>query len=321
MRTFQLKTVVAFLLSALLLMTIIMEPVHSETTAQTIFIKPDGSVEPANAPVIREGDTYTFTENAYSPLVVQKAGIIIDGAGHTLQGRYNGTKEDTWMIGTGPTSNGTKLLWTIGIDMAMNTIGNLIIKNLKIQNFSIGMYLWTPGNTVTGNTVKDNIVGILLAGNENTIKQNRIMNNDYGVFFGSNNPGNVPSSLDISLNCFANNTYQLSGCTCKTPNATEPPHTWDNGKKGNYWTDYNGTDNNKDGIGDTSYMIDTLNIDRYPLMHDPTNQTSTSTQISEIITAAGLVAVLIIIATIIITRKKNKNQKRTQNSAIDQPKS
>lgn len=321
MRTFQLKTVVAFLLSALLVMMIMMGPAHSQTSTQTIFVKPDGSIEPANAPIIRDGDIYTFTENAYSPLVVQKAGIIIDGAGHTLRGKYNGTKEDTWMIGTGPTSNGTKVLWTIGIDMATPTIGNLTIKNLIIENFSIGMYLWTQGNTVTGNTVNDNIVGILLAGNQSTITENRIMNNDYGVFFGSNNPGNVPSNVDISLNCFANNTYQLSGCTCKTPNATEPPHTWDNGKKGNYWADYNGTDNNKDGIGDTSYMIDKLNMDRYPLMHDPTNQPSTNIQTTEIITAAGLAVVLAIITIIIMMRKKISNQKGTQNSAIIQPKS
>ena len=26
---------------------------------------------------------------------------------------------------------------------------------------------------------------------------------------------------------------------------------WDNGTIGNYWGDYNGTDNNNDGIGDT----------------------------------------------------------------------
>jgi hypothetical protein len=42
---------------------------------------------------------------------------------------------------------------------------------------------------------------------------------------------------------------------------------WDNGEEGNYWSDYNGTDANGDGIGDTPYIIDTENIDRYPLMN------------------------------------------------------
>jgi parallel beta-helix repeat protein len=45
-------------------------------------------------------------------------------------------------------------------------------------------------------------------------------------------------------------------------------NTWDNGYPygGNYWTNYTGVDINMDGIGDSSYEIDSNNIDRYPLM-------------------------------------------------------
>jgi len=40
---------------------------------------------------------------------------------------------------------------------------------------------------------------------------------------------------------------------------------WNNGQTGNYWSNYNGSDQNKDGVGDTPYIIDQNNQDNYPL--------------------------------------------------------
>ena len=42
---------------------------------------------------------------------------------------------------------------------------------------------------------------------------------------------------------------------------------FDDGCEGNYWSGYNGTDSDFDGIGDTPYIIDSNNIDHYPLMN------------------------------------------------------
>ena len=44
---------------------------------------------------------------------------------------------------------------------------------------------------------------------------------------------------------------------------------WDNGKEGNYWSNYTGVDANLDGIGDTPYVVRSdyvYTIDMYPLV-------------------------------------------------------
>lgn len=56
---------------------------------------------------------------------------------------------------------------------------------------------------------------------------------------------------------------------------------FDNGSAGNYWQNYNGTDSNHDGIGDTPYIVYTMPsnftvYDRYPLMHNSFTPNKTS---------------------------------------------
>ncbi|MCD6485157.1 MAG: hypothetical protein J7L47_08625, partial [Candidatus Odinarchaeota archaeon] len=94
----------------------------------------------------------------------------------------------------------------------------------------------------------------LLYSTDNTIRFNDIYNNKYGIYVD-------PSENNlIYMNNLINNTYQAYFRGAVHPNS------WDNGTFGNYWSDYNGTDANEDGIGDTPYYINDDNVDHYPLM-------------------------------------------------------
>jgi nitrous oxidase accessory protein len=69
------------------------------------------------------------------------------------------------------------------------------------------------------------------------------------------------SSVLIHNNFVNNQYYQVTSMVM--PNTTD---YFDNGKEGNYWSDYNGTDNNGDGVGDTAFYLDSTHLDRYPLI-------------------------------------------------------
>jgi parallel beta-helix repeat protein len=262
-RTLVLAVIVLTLTSAL----IIIRPVGSQSTLQTIFIQLDGSIYPDTAPIQRSGNTYTFTSNVYAAVKILRSNIVLNGAGYTLSGPYNGSSSDIWVIGSGPDKS-TLEQYVIGIDLSNSSVNGVTIENLNVMNFSIGMYMWTKNNTVIGNAVSDNIVGILLSGSNTTITKNYIASNMRGLFFGFTT-GGIPEDIYIYENDFEKNNIQLNGCTCKEYNLSEPVHNWDAGKVGNYWSNYNGTDPNHDGIGDTPYTIDILNQDLYPLMQSP----------------------------------------------------
>ncbi len=293
----------------------------AEVASTAIHIKSDGSIEPALAPIQRDGDTYILKADIDTQgISIEKAAITLDGAGHTITGPYNG-QQTLWIIGEGPNQVPTNETFWMGLNIVSPSISGLTIKNLNIKNFSIGIWLWSPNNIVIGNSITNGIVGVLLEGDRNIVTQNYVANNKYGVYFGSNQPADIPN-ITLTENSFVENIKQLSGCVCVDLNTSEPVHTWDNGKRGNFWSDYHGVDSNKDGVGDTPYIIDVLNEDRYPLMESPLNSPTPNTSTTIISTpnpiqvypiewhliAATVVAVAIaaVVAVWIWRRKKGR---------------
>ena len=136
-----------------------------------------------------------------------------------------------------------------------------IMKNTIYENFQ-GLVLQqsTKNAQIIDNTImKNGWNGITLqAGCQGvTITENTIVDNFYaglGITAASNNY--------IYHNNFKTNRHQAYD---------DAANIWDDGypSGGNYWSDYNGSDDDGDGIGDTPYAIPQgMNIDRYPLM-DP----------------------------------------------------
>jgi nitrous oxidase accessory protein NosD len=155
--------------------------------------------------------------------------------------------------------------------------------------------------------VSDNIVGILLSGSNQTVIKNYIADNQRGLFFGFNNKGDIiPSDIIINHNDFENNVVQLNGCECKAINASESPHSWDDGWQGIFWSDYNGTDSNHDGIGDTRYVIDVLNQDRYPLMQSTVKLPIPATEIPIELAVLGISAFVTVVVVVSVYKLRKK---------------
>jgi parallel beta-helix repeat protein len=139
-----------------------------------------------------------------------------------------------------------------------------ISSNTFTHNTDYGIYLSSRSddNIISNNiiTYTQNMYGIRIkTSSRNKVINNNIMNNENGgLYFCCGASQNI-----VYKNNFINNTDWNA-------NHGNLNNTWDNGEVGNYWDDYNGTDENGDGIGDTPYIIYKLvgedYSDKLPLM-------------------------------------------------------
>ena len=157
---------------------------------------------------------------------------------------------------------------------------NAISKNEIIGNAQSGIALNGYLDTIAENTVSDNVRGIGLGAALSIVFGNNFSNNsESGMYIAASN--SIITSNTLSQNKWGvyftsffaapnNNTfYSNNFVTNINSTGTDSIYNnqiWDNGQVGNYWSDYNGSDINYDGIGDSSYNVYPDNVDRYPLV-------------------------------------------------------
>jgi parallel beta-helix repeat protein len=147
------------------------------------YIKSDGSVSPATAPIQRQGTLYTLTSNITGhPIGIKYDGAVLDGAGYTL--------------------NNNKTGYVVGV--MLECTSSVTVKNLRVEGFNCGIniqrkifepspYSYEPNqrenpypksrsNTIIECTMQNNGIGILLEeSTKNLILNNTIRGNGVGI--------------------------------------------------------------------------------------------------------------------------------------------
>jgi parallel beta-helix repeat protein len=177
----------------------------------------------------------------------------------------------------------------IGIDA--DAAQNRILNNTVTNNSEYGIQLMDrfSGNTVSGNYLSDNKIGIFVDfSKQNTITENTLIHNtEFGMQLKDEQEANLIYRNNFLENG-AGDTLQVSipgyltidqGTTVFHPGRG---NQWNHASEGNYWSDYgtrypNASELSGAGFGDTPYFINENNIDHYPLLHPVGNVTNEPT--------------------------------------------
>jgi parallel beta-helix repeat protein len=203
-----------------------------------------------------------------------------------------------------------------GVDLGWfghELVGNNITGNVIDDNSYFGIQMvYGTKNIVMRNNISEQKVGLQLYGASS--QQNIVCNNIFHSngqdlhLYGLPNPNvNGPCNNTIVENTLEtiliepgenNRIFHNNFLAANPVIVCDGNNTWDEGypSGGNYWSDYNGTDlfcgsaqneTGSDGIGDTQYLIDANNTDRYPLMSPWTPPDSAALNITSSKTIVG----------------------------------
>ncbi len=162
------------------------------------YIRSDGTIDPASAPISQSGDTYSLTkEIADYTIKIQKDNIIFDGNGHSIEAS---PVEPPMMIPIG---------WHPAIDV--DKTNNITIRNVKLQGCYSAIYVEESTNiTIISNNMVGNGYGIVMRESYNTtIVGNNITNGSTGIIFYSSSNNTIIEN-NISCNNQGIEFYSIS---------------------------------------------------------------------------------------------------------------
>jgi hypothetical protein len=258
-----------------------------------VYIRADGNIDPSTAPIQRNEEDYTLVGNIEDYVILERNHTVFDGTGYTVggisgppvvwtedKGWHTNSTTDIMVVNTVVNGGGITFVEASNSTIANNTLNggrgiswgngkeNMVYGNRITNSNSTGIYVGNTNNTVIGNYIigtNGTAISLSMSSYNNTIAGNQIENNKVGISTLSIYSQGGTRHNFIYNNNFINNTKNVSNDIVGPTDVSV--NFWDNVAVGNYWSDYNGTDNNGDGIGDTPYIIDENNQDNYPLMN------------------------------------------------------
>ncbi len=272
MRKLVVSGVMFLLLISTLVATVKIRSAKAEWTG-TVYIRANGQVDPVTAPItVVDNKTYVFIGDITGSLIVERDSIIVDGAGHIIEGTDKGinlnknyveiknlvVKGFRYGIHLYTDNNiihdNTVLNCQYGIYLSTNSETNKVFRN-KVNGNNYGIFIDGVDNRIYGNIIKSNNYAIRVFGDDAKIFANFIEDNQYGLYLDQ-----YSGNTHVYHNAFLSNNYQISGDYRLAK--------YDDGypSGGNFWDGYAGVDADGDGIGDIPYSIGSSVQDGYPLI-------------------------------------------------------